>query len=104
MDYGSPVWSPYRESYSSQTVLSQNFHTSQLEQWIREDFYNLWGFDLQPNSTGLVKYHMAYVHAPNGITNETNQTIDTLLFLQPEDPASCGLYAFTGDAIEPRCD
>ena len=101
MDYGSPVWSSYRESYSGQTVLSQNFHTSQLEQYIREDFYNLWGFDLQPNSTGLLKYHVAYVHAPNGITNETNQTIDTLLS-SVDDPASCGLYAFTGNAIEPR--
>ena len=88
-------------SESDYTTLSNNFHTSDLEKWnLYGDNYLVRGFDIGPNSSKLVKYNLAYVYAPEGITNESNQTIEDLLS-STGDPAGCGLYGISGP-IEPR--
>jgi hypothetical protein len=59
------------------------------------------GISLEENETfASEKYHLVYVHAPNGITSNTKASLDEIV-ADLDHPQDCDVVALTG-ALEPR--
>ena len=95
----------YGDLRSYPTDLTSEFHTSIFMPY--SDFSNdIVGFDLsigeEWDGFKAAKYHVVYAYAPDGITNQTNETIAELT-ANLTDPSTCDRYALSiSGPLEPR--